>query len=162
MTWDKATPHCTNRLQEWCCAVMQTQLGILIVFSDVALRTKPQLAFQAIMNMGLPALYIGFLLLGVGVLRLVALWQNGMWNPRGPIYRAAGAGFGMVIWSQLFYGICEVWWNTGDIYLSFAIWNTLAAFELVSFLRALRDIKPPRKKHVVIDEVKTIDPAMPV
>lgn len=140
--FEKANAGCANRLFEWCSAVIMTQIGILVLAGDLYLNTKPQLAFLALLQLGVAPIGIGLIFLGVGVTRLFALKRNGQWR-NGPLIRAVGAAVGMLIWGQLFYGIVAVWLHTGEIFVSLAIWDTLVVFEYLSFKRALLDMKTP-------------------
>ncbi|MDB5555446.1 MAG: hypothetical protein JWL86_5430 [Rhizobium sp.] len=142
MNTEKATPNCANRYIEWSYAAIMAQIGVIVLISDVVFHTKPQLAFLALIQLGLTPVMIGVLFLFTGIARCVALKRNGKWE-NGPLIRAGCAAIGMLIWGQLLYGIVVVWAQTGEIYLTLGVWDTFLAFEYLSFRRALLDMKNP-------------------
>ena len=149
----KATPWCTNRLFEWCSSIIMIQCGALAIVAQVYLHASPQIAFMAFANLGLHQVETGAIFLAVGALRAVALFRNGHWN-YGPIVRAICAVIGAAIWVNLLFGIVQVWLATGEIYLSFAVWDTLLIFEGISFTRAMLDIKPKTPAVLVVNDVR--------
>lgn len=142
MNTEKATPNCANRYVEWSYAAIMVQLGILTLISELVLHIHPQLAFRALIQLGLTPVVIGSLFLITGVARGIALKCNGKWD-HGPLVRAGCAAVGMLIWGQLLYGIVMVYVSTGEIYLTWAVWDTFIVFEYLSFRRALLDLKNP-------------------
>jgi hypothetical protein len=133
--------HCTNRLFEWYCAVVMTQIGAYTLVTYALFSSRPELAFLAFVKLGMSTVSIGGMFLTLGVARIVALIRNGKWD-NGPLVRAVCSGIGVVLWGQLFYGIVHVLFSTGEFYLSFGVWDSMAVFEYVAFRRAIRDMEP--------------------
>lgn len=136
----KATSRCSNRLFEWCSALILVQCGMLAVVSSVILDEPPQLAFTAFANLGLHQVVTGLIFFTTGGARCFALWRNGQW-PNGPMVRVVCALVGAVIWSQLLFSILEVLFYRHLLYMSLSVWSTLLIFEGMSFTRALSDRK---------------------
>lgn len=138
----RATPKCSNRLFEWVSAVMMIQIGMVILISHHIFDAKPQLAFKALLELGLSETIVGIVFFVFGIVRAIALRMNGSWV-LGPHIRIVGAAVALFIWGQLFFGIVNIWIQTGDVYLSWGVWDSLLLGELFSIRRAILDINRP-------------------
>lgn len=154
MTVDSAaTPRCANRIFEWFSAGTMFQIGIIVLVGELFFHAEPQLAFDALLHAGLTVIQVGFMFYILGLIRLIALYKNGHWY-YGPHARAICAFIGMLIWGQLWYGIIDIFFRTGEIYLSWAVWDSALVAEYFALKRAIMDIRYPPKK----DPIFVIDP----
>jgi hypothetical protein len=144
-----AAPYCSNRRIEWHFGLIMASQGVLALWTEYHDRAPPQLAFRALLDLGLGAPAIGFGLLIAGLFRMYALYRNGTWQ-RGPIVRAGCAVVGMAIWGQLLYGIIDVYMKTGAVYLTLGVWGWMVVFEYISYKQALSDIRArkPRRDQI--------------
>jgi hypothetical protein len=123
------------------------QMGIIALaasgFADVGIHVSIaslDLAFGALLDMGLSLKWLGVLFFIFGGARLIALRLNGSWV-LGPHIRIICALVGLSIWVQLLYGVVDIYYQTGDVLFTVAIWDTLLWGEYKSLTRAVVDIR---------------------
>jgi hypothetical protein len=91
------------------------------------------------LNAGLTQGVVATSFLVFGAARMMALYANGRLPIYGPAARALGALGGAVMWVQLCTALAGMTPITGQVSLGVPVYLALAAGELVSCFRAVRD-----------------------
>lgn len=129
-----AGPYSTNRLFEWCMAIMMVLIALTLALPG---NTLDRAAVRAVAELGLTEESIAALFGMVGAARVLALWLNGHINngrtwPNGANIRAVGAAIGCVFMGQFTVALFWDSYITGLASLFVPVLGTLAAGEAMS------------------------------
>lgn len=131
-----AGAYSSNRLFEW---VMAT--GMLLIAATLALPgdSFDRGAIRLLLDAGMTETMIGTLFGMIGAARCVALFANGNLPLYGPILRYIGSVVGALFWSYLMTVLIYDGLRMGAASLFTALLGALAAGEIASVKRAVRD-----------------------
>lgn len=130
--------HFQNRLFEWMAAFMMIGISVVLMSSpnSIAFGT-----FKYIVDIGVSQGAIAVILLVFGLLRFVALYVNGYWQPIGPRLRAGCALVAAIFWSQMLAALLLHSSDTQALSMAVPIYLFLTTGEIISCYRAAIDVR---------------------
>lgn len=137
-----AGAHCANRQFEWTATAAMAAVAVGTMIFPGALERGP---FRLLGELGLGSLGVGTIMGTFAVLRAIALYANGNWQPYGAWLRAFGAGAAAVIWFQMMLALIALSMATGLFLVSIPIYGVLTVSELFSCYRAGFDERRPHR-----------------
>lgn len=120
------------RMMEWLMAFHMMLFGVVLLMPAV---TFNQPAWRTFREIGLSENLLGWLMLGVGFLRIVGLIINGARKKVTPQIRQVSAAIGCFIWAGITFGF----YSSDVVSTWLAIYLLFAIAELVNIHRAAHD-----------------------
>ena len=133
---DEAGVYSSNRLFEWIMAVAMLLMALTLALPGDSLERG---ALRHMADAGLNEAAISFIFALIGSARCVALFANGNLPVYGPILRYIGSVVGALFWSYLMTVLVYDSLATGKNSMIMPLLGSLAAGEVVSVKRAVRD-----------------------
>lgn len=125
-----------NRLFEWTMSISMVLIAFSLALPGDSLDRG---AIRVLLEYGMTEAAIGSLFGTIGAARCVALFANGNLPFYGPILRYVGSVCGAGFWSYLMTVLVYDGLRTGALSMFTMLLGTLAAGEVVSVKRAVRD-----------------------
>lgn len=133
---DSAGPYSSNRLFEWIMAVSMLLIAFTLALPGDSLDRG---AIRMLLEANLSETTIGSIFGIIGSARCIALFANGNLPFYGPILRYVGSVVGALFWSYLMTVLVIDAFVTGKNSMFMPLLGALAAGEVVSVKRAVRD-----------------------
>ncbi|KQY31815.1 hypothetical protein [Rhizobium sp. Root483D2] len=131
--WIRITHRFGPRMMEWFSGAVTATFGVILLVGDNLFAQPSWAGFSAFFG-GSQELF-GVIMLGLGMLRLVALIINGAKKKVTPQIRQVAAFFGLAIW----FGVVVGFYSSGVISTWAAIYPWLVVAELTNIHRAAHD-----------------------
>lgn len=141
--------HFKVRALEWLFAVIVFNMGVVLLDEYPTLDSP---IFSEMIRFGPESLW-QWLLLGLGALRLGALYVNGAWVP-SPWVRLATALLCCTVWLWITLGIAQ----QGTAFLLMAVFSAFIPAELYNVARAATDARLSREARLAQPEAPAILP----
>ena len=135
-----------NRLSAWATSAAMVGFGaVLMTKGNSFTAGSPWRGFD---QMGATEIAVAVPLVGIGVMRLTALWINGRWR-RSPILRAVGAVAGFACFTTLTITLLLPWLTGEARILSTGVvpYAVLAILDLIEASRAGADVGAYKRDH---------------
>jgi hypothetical protein len=132
-----AGSFCCNRVVEWLCAVMLINFGLTCALTPDTLAVG---SFKYLTALGVTPAAFTVGTLGVGIVRIMALYFNGYGLPWSARVRALCAIFGACLFGVMGLALVYLTRDTGVLSLGAGTHFALAVIELYSCLRAGADV----------------------
>jgi len=133
---DLAGAFSSNRLFEWVMAIAMLLIALTLAFPGDSLDRG---ALRHLADSGMSENAISFIFALIGSARCVALFANGNLPVYGPILRYIGSVVGALFWSYLMTVLAYDSLVTAKNSMMMPLLGSLAAGEVVSVKRAVRD-----------------------
>jgi hypothetical protein len=130
--WIRITHRFGPRMMEWFSGAVTATFGVILLTGDNLFAQPSWAGFASFF--GSQELF-GAIMLGLGILRLVALIVNGAKKKVTPQIRQVAAFFGLAIW----FGVVVGFYSSGVISTWAAIYPWLVVAELTNIHRAAHD-----------------------
>ena len=133
---DHAGPYSSNRLFEWVMAIAMFLMAVTLALPGDSLDRG---ALRQLAEAGFSEIAMALILGAIGVARCVALFANGNLPLYGPILRWIGSAVGAMAWAYLMGVLAFDSLVTGNPSFISPLFGAIAAGEIVSCKRAVRD-----------------------
>lgn len=133
---DPSGPYSSNRLFEWVMAVAMLLMAFTLALPGDSLDRG---ALRQLSEAGASEEAIAFVFALIGCARCIALFANGNLPFYGPILRYVGSVVGALFWSYLMTVLAYDGLVTGKNSMMMPLLGALAAGEVISVKRAVRD-----------------------
>lgn len=133
---DPSGPYSSNRLFEWVMAVAMLLMALTLALPGDSLDRG---ALRQLSDAGASEEAIAFVFALIGSARCFALFANGNLPVYGPILRYIGSVVGALFWSYLMTVLAYDGLVTGKNSMMMPLLGALAAGEVISVKRAVRD-----------------------
>lgn len=133
---DRSGPYSSNRLFEWVMAIAMFLMAVTLALPGDSLDRG---ALRQLAEAGFSEEGMAVILAAIGVARCVALFANGNLPFYGPILRWVGSAVGAFVWAYLMAVLAFDSLVTGNPSFIMPLFGVIAAGEVVSCKRAVRD-----------------------
>ncbi|MGN7292352.1 hypothetical protein [Rhizobium sp. SAFR-030] len=130
--WIRMQHRFGPRMTEWFLAGHTALWGFVLIYSDDIFNQPAWAGFRDIFG---DSLFLGYVMMMLGFLRIGGLIVNGARKDVTPVIRQFSAGVGFFIWCLISYGYA----SSGVISTWLAIYPLFAVGELVNINRAAHD-----------------------